>query len=438
MPETKKERAFPWIIAGTLMLMFAALYNGFPMMTSDSGGYINIGFKGIVPIDRPIFYGLFVRHSSLASSLWFTVLFQSLLLFYVLWQTLSRFASALYGNAGKFILLVVLTAFSSISWFAGQVMPDIFVGMGLLAFLLLIVAQGNTVSTALNALILLASCLVHNSCMLGFLIIFMLTLMYALYSKAFSGKIILLKRFILAGCVILSSWIITPLLNYSYGQPFEITGSPYVFLMGKNIENGIVDRYLAEHCDQYLERSVNDTSQYFIFMKHSKKVLDVYGAEPGSPFLQWNFIGIPSQQYKMEEAGNGWFRVVPQQSKLCMQAQYDSARQVRTLVQAPANGSEEQLFRFVPTNEGDHAFYIINKKEHQFAGWSSKNENDGTTFDLCDSAGTEDQRFILEKGRNCLCVFKDELPNRAFEFVWNETGPFSKTGSWAQNTPEYK
>ncbi|MDP2174768.1 MAG: hypothetical protein Q8K70_02545 [Bacteroidota bacterium] len=36
-----------------------------------------------------------------------------------------------------------------------------------------------------------------------------------------------------------------------------------------------------------------------------------------------------------------------------------------------------------------------------------------------------------------ICEFKDELPNHAWDFVWSNDGPFSKTGGWSQNPKEY-
>lgn len=57
-----------------ILLIMPAIVNGYPLVYSDSGTYIGSGFEGIVPVDRPIAYGLFVRHISVAYSLWFVIL----------------------------------------------------------------------------------------------------------------------------------------------------------------------------------------------------------------------------------------------------------------------------------------------------------------------------------------------------------------------------
>lgn len=49
-----------WVIVLLFVLMIPCIYNAFPLVTSDSGTYIASGIQGWVPIDRPLFYGLFV------------------------------------------------------------------------------------------------------------------------------------------------------------------------------------------------------------------------------------------------------------------------------------------------------------------------------------------------------------------------------------------
>lgn len=439
MAQIKKEKMLPWIAFGAILLMYATFYNGFPMVTSDSGAYIGSGFKGWVPIDRPIFYGLFIRHSSLASSLWFTVILQSLMLSFVLWQTIIKFTVDFYGKAGKFTLLIILSCFSSVSWFVGQIMPDIFVGIGLLAFLLIILSKENRIATVFNSLILLVSCLVHNSSMLVFSVLVFLTLFYGVYSKAFKKKIIYKGRYILAASIILSSWIITPLLNYYYNQKFEITGSPHVFLMAKNIGNGIIDRYLKENCEKYIENNLNDTTEYFLFAKHSKKVLDISNSSKkvGGKVQQWSFTGNANQKYKIINDSSGWFRIQSMHSQLFLEVEYDSVLNNNNIIQSNLSQSEEQLFRLLQASTDERTFYIINKKSNKYLDVFQAKQENGAQLDLYDSTGAENQKFIFLKGNNCLCLYKNELPISAIAFIWNDNGPFANTGSWAWSSEEY-
>src|SRR5262249_30529335 len=37
-----------------------------------------------------------------------------------------------------------------------------------------------------------------------------------------------------------------------------------------------------------------------------------------------------------------------------------------------------------------------------------------------------------------LCAYKNEIPNTGWEFLWNTSGPFYKTGGWDSSSKEYK
>ena len=70
---------FILVAIGIFFLLIPSVANGFPILFSDVGTYIASGFNKFVPIDRPIIYGLFLRHTSLAHSLWFVIISQALI-----------------------------------------------------------------------------------------------------------------------------------------------------------------------------------------------------------------------------------------------------------------------------------------------------------------------------------------------------------------------
>ena len=76
---------------GTLILSLIGLYNGYPLVYSDTGVYIASGLKEFVPVDRPIGYGLFIKLFSFNYSLWLVVAFQNLITAFVLYELLKTF-----------------------------------------------------------------------------------------------------------------------------------------------------------------------------------------------------------------------------------------------------------------------------------------------------------------------------------------------------------
>jgi hypothetical protein len=76
---------------GTLILSIVGLYNGYPLVYSDTGMYIASGLKEFVPVERPVGYGLFIKLFSFNYSLWFVTVFQNLITAYILYELLKSF-----------------------------------------------------------------------------------------------------------------------------------------------------------------------------------------------------------------------------------------------------------------------------------------------------------------------------------------------------------
>ena len=118
-------RSQPWKevllnVLGAAILMFFALYDNYPILNSDSGAYISSGFSLQPPIDRPLFYGLFIRLSSLGVSLWISVFFQCFILAYLLKQFIRKSIPIATGLhiVGIFVFVSMFTIGG---WFASQV-----------------------------------------------------------------------------------------------------------------------------------------------------------------------------------------------------------------------------------------------------------------------------------------------------------------------------
>ncbi|MCC6186456.1 MAG: hypothetical protein IT256_04820, partial [Chitinophagaceae bacterium] len=109
------------ILLSAFVLMFFAFFDNFPIVTGDTGSYISSGFSLKPPIDRPIFYGLFIRFTSLGASVWLTVFVQCFILAYVVIQFLRK---SIVGISNMHILAIVifLSFFTICGWFASQLM----------------------------------------------------------------------------------------------------------------------------------------------------------------------------------------------------------------------------------------------------------------------------------------------------------------------------
>jgi hypothetical protein len=142
--ESRTFEARPWlrrILPAALLTCAVALYNHFPLTYPDSGNYLGNAYSmahGQEPsfFFRPLAYGLYLVPFATRYTIWLLPLAQGILVAVVVDLTL-RGAAVSLSNAGFFALFAALSAFTSLPWFSGQLMPDIFTSLViLLAFVI--------------------------------------------------------------------------------------------------------------------------------------------------------------------------------------------------------------------------------------------------------------------------------------------------------------
>lgn len=246
--EIHRSKHFFYILAGALILMMPALYNGFPLVYVDSGTYIKSGMELSVPLDRPVMYGLFIRLASLNESLWLVILAQCMILSYVLSLCYKTFSGSNPGGNTWLFMIAFLTAFTGIGWYSGQLMPDIYTAIAVMCGLLLLVYQRLTIlERILTSVILIFSECVHFSnfaiCILVLLVLFVFA-----KTKLMSPSVVKEIRFLMLTAVLASGILISSLVNYSIGGRFGMNQASHVFLMGRMLDAGLLEKFLNEKC----------------------------------------------------------------------------------------------------------------------------------------------------------------------------------------------
>jgi len=129
-------QAAPTLVA-ILALLWPAVWNGYPLVYSDTSTYLSSGFVLDTPIDRPITYGIFLRITSLNGlTLWGTVIVQAWLMAHLLGRLLMRIGLA---DAWRRLMVIVVVAFlTGLPFSSSQLITDIFTPiLGASLFLLL-------------------------------------------------------------------------------------------------------------------------------------------------------------------------------------------------------------------------------------------------------------------------------------------------------------
>ena len=230
-------------LAAMLILLAPALWNGFPLLQYDTGGYFARWYEGTLEESRSTVYGLFV--AALARpNFWPAVILQTAV---TVW--LVALVLRLYGLGRPLVLLVTIAALSittALPWLAGMVLTDIFFGLSVLALHLLVFRSDALECWERAALVILVafSAATHNATLAVLLALLAAGALAALLHRQlvpFAG----IARG--AGALALGAVMLIG-ANYLVAQRLAWTPGGIGLAFGRMLQDGIVIRYLDEHC----------------------------------------------------------------------------------------------------------------------------------------------------------------------------------------------
>lgn len=240
------------IISATVILLTIGLYNGYPLIYSDTGTYIYSGFTFFVPQDRPVIYGLFVKLFSLNRSLWFVVIIQNFITAFVLFEVCYLFFTKERLKLYYLTIITFLTLFTGIGWYTNQIMPDFFSAIvGLLIYLLLCVQNTSSGKTTLLMLLLAFSVTVHFSHLLlsfSIIIVFLLANCITRNRQSVLPGMLTARKTLAVTAIALSGWLIIPAVNYILEKDATLSKGSHVFFMAHLIDNGLLKKFLKDNC----------------------------------------------------------------------------------------------------------------------------------------------------------------------------------------------
>ncbi|MBK9107634.1 MAG: hypothetical protein IPM92_04440 [Saprospiraceae bacterium] len=225
-------------LGAALALLIPAFINGYPLVYSDTSTYLASGFELETPFDRPITYGLFIRFFSFNGySLWTVLLAQSGILAFLVIQLTKHVLlnNSLYPILG-FVICIFLSLFSSVSWTASQIMPDIFTAIMFLSIVLLLEDDASRKKRYFLYFIFLISCAMHMSHVTIIFVYLPILFLFKKFLQPFHFKY---KSILYLGLLTVASLL-------TMGS--ALSKSKHVFLMGAFVEHGIIEKYLDENC----------------------------------------------------------------------------------------------------------------------------------------------------------------------------------------------
>lgn len=220
-------------------------------MYPDTGTYIDSGFRNYVPFDRPIFYGLFIRHISLSASLWLVVLMQSFICCLVMYELTGIFITSRLKPVVFLLLVTILSVFTGYSYNISFLMPDIFSAISWLALVVLWFKPALPKwRKVLIGLFFVFSLMVHLSNLLSMLVLLGCVTFMFFYNKLkrndTSNKF---HSFFLPHLLAGAALFLVPFLHFLIGHSFTFSKGSHVFMMNHLVETGVLNDYLSDACE---------------------------------------------------------------------------------------------------------------------------------------------------------------------------------------------
>ena len=241
------EAPWAWIAATVIpvLLLAPAIWNGYPLLEYDTGGYLARWYEGYLEPSRSTVYGIYL-HLGKDSLFWLNLGCQALLTLWILHLTLRVLGMAqprrLLGIA---VILILGTA---LPWLASMLLTDIFAGLAVLALFILAVHNGKLSTIEKVSLFLYTSfaAATHTAtfgvlfglCCAGWIV------------KPFLGRRLPIAGLV-QGCLTLVAGALMLLAaNYALSGRLAWTPGGAGVSFGRMMQDGIVARYLNDHCDK--------------------------------------------------------------------------------------------------------------------------------------------------------------------------------------------
>jgi hypothetical protein len=243
---TVTDRALPFALSVSVVL-WVALYNGYPLVSWDSGAYLQSSYLFDVPVSRPVFYGLFMCVAGSRFTLWGVIVLQAVLLVWLLRQVLisciAKNPHTLDIEWALLIVTAILAVTTPLPWVTGEVMPDVFAGFVVLSLFLLVRADRFSGSSAFAAVILVLSLVVHFTHIP--LALGLIVLVVVASRLGWAVPVAGVRRG--AACLLLAVLSI-PATNWALTGRWFFTDATPQMLLDRFLAEGIAQKLLAERC----------------------------------------------------------------------------------------------------------------------------------------------------------------------------------------------
>jgi hypothetical protein len=243
---TLRDRVF-WalaIILSVTILIAPAIWNHFPLLQYDTGGYLARWYEGTLVPSRAVVYGL-ILNLGVPLSFWPVLLAQSALTVWIIALVLR-----VHGFGGRPWLMLgvvaTLSVFTTLPWLTAILLTDIFCGLGVLALYLLLMRSADLSGRErIGLIVLCAVASATHSATLAVLIALMAPAALLCLADRKRMPPAALGRGVIA--LVLGAVMVFA-ANYAVAKRLAWTPGGFALSFGRMLQDGIVNKYLDEYC----------------------------------------------------------------------------------------------------------------------------------------------------------------------------------------------
>jgi hypothetical protein len=234
----------PVIAAAILLLIAPAVWNGFPLLEYDTGGYLAPWYEGHMLINRAAPYGLLLVAGRFPD-FWPVTIVQAALTVWVLSLILRAHK---LGNRPLTLLAIVvaLSLLTTLPWITAILLTDIFAGLGVMSlYLLLLHDEALSRGERIGLMALAAySAATHSATLAVMIALALVAGIVSLVDRTRIPRLRLARATLVlvlgAILVFVSDGLVTGKLAWAPGG--------YALSFGRMLQDGIVTKYLDAHC----------------------------------------------------------------------------------------------------------------------------------------------------------------------------------------------
>ncbi len=227
------------------MLITPALWNGYPLLQWDTGGYLARWYEGYLVPSRSTVFGIYL-HLGEHSDFWINLGIQALATLWILQLTLRVFG--LFRPSRLAAMSVVLTLTTALPWLASMLLTDIFAGLSVLSLFILVV-HGDKTST-LEKVLLFAFTGFAGATHSATLAVLLGLCCVGWIARPFLRSRIAISGLVQGSLTVIASAAMLLAANFALSGELAWTPGGSGIAFGRMLQDGIVARYLRDHCPQ--------------------------------------------------------------------------------------------------------------------------------------------------------------------------------------------